>query len=216
MSTYYTTMDKVSACDLFDGRLEKMNIDERIVPNDTTESVRCLTDGENCLWVYIDADGFVTDFVRYAGNNPWPILDSVAAEFNTEIVSEYEARYWGFDTQEDWDAWLSEIAREQDDAFHIELLKHLRGEANDIRPGTIGMCMATIAEQLVAEDPEMLLPMNKVKFHKAIKSTYEARHVIRLTDNDNLQAALPRRKMWSPGPLPRDFVIARSQFGEQP
>jgi hypothetical protein len=104
MSSYYRTMDKISASDLFDGRLKTRDIDERIVPNDTTDKARCLTDGENnCMWVHIGAGCFVTDFIRYAGNDPWLILDSVAAEFDTEMVSEYEAQYWGFD----WTAPLS-------------------------------------------------------------------------------------------------------------
>ena len=32
--------------------------------------------------------------------------------------------------------------------FHDELLKYLRGEPNDIRPGTIGMIRAEIARML--------------------------------------------------------------------
>jgi hypothetical protein len=75
--------------------------------------------------------------------------------------------------------------------------------------------MATIAEQLVAEDLEMLLPVNKDKFQKAIKSIYEAGHTIPLTRDESPQTAPVRHQLWSPGPLRCDFVIAKSRFRRQ-
>jgi hypothetical protein len=63
-----------------------------------------LTDGRNYLWVYIDDDGFVS-FTRYAPNgNPGKILSAVDEAFETYIASEYEPQYWGFDTEEEWEA----------------------------------------------------------------------------------------------------------------
>ena len=38
-----------------------------------------------------------------AGNNPVFILSAVCQAFDTHIFSEYEPKFWGFDTQEEWD-----------------------------------------------------------------------------------------------------------------
>jgi hypothetical protein len=104
-------------------------------------------------------------------------------------VSEYEPQFWGFDTQEEWDAYLDKTAKEHEEQFHIELLKHLRGEANNIQPGTNGMLMAQIAERLVAEDPDLLLPINKDKLRDAIASIYDRDHVIQVELSDQQIAA---------------------------
>ena len=52
----FALLKKVRACDLFDGRLEAFGVREKIVPDETTEQERCLTDGRNHLWVYINDD----------------------------------------------------------------------------------------------------------------------------------------------------------------
>ena len=37
-----------------------------------------------------------------------PILGAIAEAFSTDIFSEYEPQYWGYDTQEEWEAaWVS-------------------------------------------------------------------------------------------------------------
>jgi hypothetical protein len=61
-----------------------------------------------------------------------------------------------FDTQEEWDAHWERMAREDEENFYIEVLKYLRGEPNDIRPGTAGMIKAEIAKKLVENDPARL------------------------------------------------------------
>jgi hypothetical protein len=69
---------------------------------------------------------------------------------------------WGFDTQEEWYAWQEKLAKEDDEKFHAELSRYLRGEPNDIRPGSVGMGWAEEAKKLVESDPTLLLPENKV------------------------------------------------------
>ena len=44
---------------------------------------------------------------------------------------------------------MEEMAQKDDEEFHTELLKSLRGKPNDIKPGTIGMRKAEIARTLV-------------------------------------------------------------------
>src|SRR5262245_2563674 len=105
MSTYYRLPKKVPACDLFDGRLEEFGIREHVKPEATTETSRLLTDGRNYLWVYIDDDGFVDCLKRPTFDwAPRKILKALANVFDTDIVSEHEPQFWGFASQEEWDA----------------------------------------------------------------------------------------------------------------
>jgi hypothetical protein len=182
MSTDFRLLKKVPACDLFDGRLEEFGVREHVKADATTEKSRLLTDGRNYLWIYIDDDGFVGCLTRYASNGtPGKILNAVADIFDTDIVSEYEPQFWGFDTQEEWDACMERMSGESEEKFHIELLKYVRGEPNDIKPGTVGMCQAAIAKTLVDKDPSLLLPINKDKLRNEIQSIYDREHAVVVT-----------------------------------
>ena len=178
MSTDYRLLTDVVACDVFDGRLEVFGIHEHF-NNETTEQSRLLTDGRNYLWLYIDDAGFVSCVTRYMPNGaPSKILSAIAEAFDTEIVSEHEPQFWGFETQEEWDSSELAIAKEQKEKFYREILKYLQGELNDITPGTIGMIKAEIAKKLVDGDPMLLLAANKDKFQAAIESTYDCDHAV--------------------------------------
>ena len=188
MSTDYRMFRKVPACDLFDGRLEEFGVREHVKPEATTEKSRLLTDGRNYLWVYIDDEGFVhclnprASRIRYFPNGaPGKILNALANVFDTDIVSEYEPQFWGFDTQEEWDACMEKMSQKAEEEFHIELLKYLRGEPNDIRPGTIEMIEAEIAKTLVEKNPSLLLSVNKDKLRNEIQSIYKREHAVTVT-----------------------------------
>ena len=73
------------------------------------------------------------------------------------------------------------MAREADDKFYIELLKYLRGEPHDIKPGTIGMIRAKIAAKLVEKDQTLLLPENKDKLLTEMQSNYDRDHTVTIT-----------------------------------
>jgi hypothetical protein len=171
MSTDHRPLKEIAACDLFDGRLEKFNVRED-VRRGTTERERCLTDGRNYLWVFIGDDGFVSGFTRWMPNgNPGKILSAVDEAFETYIASEYEPQYWGFDTEEEWEAAVNKRAEEHEREFYIELLKYCRGEPNNIEPGTAGMAMAEITKKLGEKNPSLLLPENKDKLRNEIDSS---------------------------------------------
>jgi hypothetical protein len=182
MSTHYRLLRNIPACDIFDGRLEEFGVREHVAPEATTETSRLLTDGRNYLWVYINDNGFVGELTRYAPNGaPGKILNALANIFDTEIVSEYEPQFWGFETQEEWDAWMKEISQKHEEEFHLELLKYVRGEPNDIRPGTIGMYKAEIAKELIEKDASLLLPVNKDKLSSEIDAIYDSKHAVIVT-----------------------------------
>jgi hypothetical protein len=178
MSTDYRLLESVLASDLFDGRLEKFGVQEHFNDKTTAQS-RMLTDSRNFLWLYVDDAGFVSCLTRYMPNGaPGKILSAIADAFDTEIVSQYEPQFWGFDTHEEWDAWQLEIAKEHEERFHNDIVKFSQGEPNDIRPGTIGMIQAQVAKKLVEGDPTLLLPANKERFRAAIQSTYDREHTV--------------------------------------
>ena len=137
MSTDFILSRKVRANDLFGGRLATFGIPEH-VSSDTSERNRCLTDARNYLWVYLIEDGFVGCLSRYGANAPGKILAAISEAFETDVFSEYEPQYWGFDTQEEWDAAEQKLADQHRDRFYADLCAYIRGEPNDIRPGTIG------------------------------------------------------------------------------
>src|SRR5271167_2402247 len=95
MSTDYRLLQRVRARDLFDGRLEEFGVREHVKPAKTIKKERCLTDGCNHLWVYMDDDDLVSRLSRYAPNgDPTEILDAIAVALDTDIVSEYQPQYW--------------------------------------------------------------------------------------------------------------------------
>jgi hypothetical protein len=172
MSTYYAFSKNIAAQDMFDGRLEAFGVHE-CHNEHTTEDSRLLTDGRNYLRLSI-RDGLVAPF---RGWGPGKILGAIIEAFDVMIVSEHEPQFYGFNTEEEWDAW--EAARDamrkaDDEKFHTELLKFLKGEPHDITPG-IRMERTEIAKKLVEEDPALLLPTNKSKLHVAI-AIYEREH----------------------------------------
>jgi hypothetical protein len=172
MSTDYRSLADIAATDLFDGRLEDFGVRE-CFSDETTEQRRGLTDGHNYLWVNI-TDGLVSDFTRYAPNGaPGKILKAIAESFDVEVVSEHEPQFWGFDTQEDWDAYQEGIHQQYEEEFHQELLKFLNGAPHNIKAGTIGMCKAEIAKNLVEEEPVLRLRANKNKLLDAIQARYD-------------------------------------------
>ena len=186
MSTSYRPLTEISAQDLFDGRLEELGIREHAAVG-SNERSRCLTDGRKYLWVYIDERGNISDLVRYAPNGaPGKIMNAIGQVFETYIASEYEAKYWGFDTEEEWEAFQEKLSKEARDEFYVDLMKFLRNEPHDIRPGTDGMIMADIANTLVEKDTSLLNPENREKLLAKIDEVFLGEHAIqvKLTPED--------------------------------
>jgi hypothetical protein len=77
---------------------------------------------------------------------------------------------------------MEEMSRKDKEERYIELLKYLRGEPNDIRPGTIEILHAEIAKTLVEKNPSLLLPINKDKLCNEVRSIYDR-------DEDDLPSA---------------------------
>src|SRR5437762_2881194 len=117
MSDDFTPGRRIFARDLFDGRLAKFGVHEWVTPQEDltpndgqdndlrvwftsqSDQKRTLTDVQgNYLWVSIDDDGSVAIFTRYGRYDADAILAAVAEAFETEIFSEDEPQFWGFET----------------------------------------------------------------------------------------------------------------------
>ena len=191
MSTYYGLRKSIKAHELFDGRLEAFGVREEVRPEGAADryppslkvkEVRYLTDGSYSMEVVVYESGFADIIVR----NLWcapekEIFHAIAEAFDTEIVIEGQPEFYGFDTQEEWDAWNEQESRQAEESFHDELLKYLRGEPSDIRPRTIGMIKAEIAKKLADKEPALLLLTNKDKFRKEIDTIYDREHTVKVT-----------------------------------
>ena len=169
MSTDFRLSDKVSVRDLFGGRLQKFGVREHVNP-ETSEKHRILTDGNNYVHVYMADDGFVQSLTRYAGNEARKVLEAIIETFDTQIFSEHEPQYWGFETQQEWDAaweeWADQQRNERNEfrnEFYVDVCAYVRGEPNKICPGTDGETQAKIAKALVEKAPSLLQPENKDK-----------------------------------------------------
>jgi len=92
-------------------------------------------------------------------------LQAIAEVFDTDIFSEHEPQYWGFDTEEEWHLHEERLAQEAETKFHADILKYVRGEPNDL-------CMeeANIVKRLVADDPGLVAPGRKKELMEAIKA----------------------------------------------
>ncbi len=110
MSLNFSTEQQIRFCDIFDGRLTKFGVHEDR-GRSVSDGVGCLTDGRNYVWAYSDDNGFLSVLTVYAGNASAGILVALSEAFGTKIYSENEPQYWGFDTQEEWDAALDAAKR---------------------------------------------------------------------------------------------------------
>ena len=170
MSTKYRLLSPIYIDDLLGGRMENLWVHEQTSPEHGPFE-KCLTDGRNFLWVHFDAEGQVTSFTRYYPNGaPQGLLRAIAEAFDVEIASEHDPRFWGFETQAEWDSSWAALAEQQEREFYDEVVKFIRGEPNNIGPGTVGMIEAEIAKRLVAESPDLLAAENRPALIKAVKT----------------------------------------------
>ena len=156
MSTDYKFEKEITMEELFDGRLESFGVIEKIIEGGTSPSCRLLVEGSNGMRVH--GDEVVNVVTRCGSTNSVNILNAITDTFDTRVMSEHDPQFWGFETEEEWQQAEIEAGRESRAEFYIEIMKFVRGESNDIQPGTVGFDHATIAKKLIAENPDLALP----------------------------------------------------------
>jgi hypothetical protein len=187
MSTWYKPIPDIQLAQLFDGRLEKYSIKEEIVVN-PSDGRRYLVGCDGFLEVHRSDDGTCT-FTR-RGCVPWSIFDALAKEFEIELVSEYDHRYWRFATEKDWNDWNEELAKEDETEFYNNLIKYVRDEPNGLRPDSIGMIKAGIAKSFVKGDPSLMAPEKRNALLEAVTAIYDRDHTITITLTEQDRAAI--------------------------
>jgi hypothetical protein len=187
MSIDYTTMKTIKFADLVDGRLAKRGItisgqrfaadmtflgDGSVVNGPLVKSepshheeAATLTDGENYLDLYAGDDRNLRLMTvrSLSVNNPGRILGVIAEVFDTEIVSEYDYRFWGYDTGEEYEAAMAALNKQFEDEYYVRMIDCPKGGPNPYadNPGCIGDLQIQLAKKLVAENPELLAPVNR-------------------------------------------------------
>lgn len=167
MSTDYILSKKLKAQDLFDGRLHAFGIRE----DHQTSNRRCLTDGRNFLWAYMNWEGSVSRLSADGPDGPGKIFGAIRDAFDTHIFSDHEPQYWGFDTQEEWDAAKKRASDQARDELYAYVCAYVRGER--IKPGG-DKIKAKIAQGFVETDAALLHPENKDKLLAGIEAIYAA------------------------------------------
>ena len=59
---------------------------------------------------------------------PGRTLDAIAEAFDTEIWSEYDHQYWGFESGEEKDAWHQKEHEKSQEEFYDKLVRHISGD----------------------------------------------------------------------------------------
>jgi hypothetical protein len=101
MSTDYKVEKNISMDHLFGDCLEVYGIKEAILEGKSSPECRYLTDGENGLVVLGDEN---VGIIKRCGTNiPNRILLAISDAFNTQIYSEFEPQFWGYESELEWD-----------------------------------------------------------------------------------------------------------------
>jgi hypothetical protein len=175
MSIDFRPLTPIRMADLFDGRLERVGVRQHHPERTLAPNEKCLTDGlKNYLFVYSNEKGRVSSFTSWMPNgDPKYILQAICGEFDVDIVSEHEPQYWGFKTQEEWDAAWAKMAERDEQDFFNEVVKFVRDEGHNIRSGTVGMDVAEIARKLITDNPDLLDESKRTDLMKVVNAIYD-------------------------------------------
>ena len=175
--TNFKPLTPVRFANLFDGRLGRFGVTEH-VSDGTTDTARCLTDGNNWLWAYDDGDS--SCFTRWAPNGaPGRILAAIEEAFDTEIVSEYNYRYWGFETLEEFRDAENKECEEGDADLYESIMKYVRGTRGHIHED-----WGETAKALILKNPDLVLPEHRAKLLEAVRNGTRSKLTYTLDERD--------------------------------
>ncbi len=105
MTVDFKPKDKIIIEELFDGRLEQFGIREKIVKGYTSTNFRYLTDWSK-TYIRVYGDELVDSFTWHIPNppkgRPRMVLAVIEKVFDTNIYSNIEPQFWGFETVDEW------------------------------------------------------------------------------------------------------------------
>jgi hypothetical protein len=171
---------------LFDGRMEKHGIREKMMADSSAEK-RYLEGRDGILQVYRNDHG-ASIFVRGSFTPiPWAVFDALIEEFKVELVGEDDHRFWGFATEEECSAYFENQRKEREDEFYSGLISYLRNEPTSFAaggPGWSDYIQGTIAKELTVSDPGLMAPERRSELLAKIDAIYRNRHCALVRDSD--------------------------------
>ena len=166
----YAPIDEV-----FDGRLAKYGINEIVKDGRSSETERCLTDGFDSVWVYGHVSPSPGCSIDYRFDDAPGIYVRLQQLFQTEVLSDNEPQYWGFDSHEDWDNHLAKQAERERNRLYDDLVNFLTLRAHPFQKDTVGMGKALVAHELVVNDPTYLDVRRKSEFLNHVDERIESK-----------------------------------------
>jgi hypothetical protein len=192
MSTDTLPIPAILFAQLFDGRMEKHDIRERMMADSTAEK-RYLEGRDGILQVYRNDYG-ASIFVRGSFTSiPWAVFDAIIEEFKVELVGEDDHRFWGFATEEECNAYFENQRKEREDEFYKGLISYLRNEPTSFAaggPGWSDYSQGTIAKELTASDPGLMTPERRSVLLAKIDAIYRRDHTVTVTLSEENKASV--------------------------
>ena len=152
MSTDYHPLSPIRMADLFSGRLKKYGVHDKSI-----EDSKRLADSYTILRVFSEDNDKVALFTSYEEENeihPYRIIAAIADEFDTDIVSELDPRYWGYESFRQWNAEFCAAAAKKMEEFHKNVLNYIEGNPCNLEC-IGGRKRAKIATKLIKRYPEL-------------------------------------------------------------
>jgi hypothetical protein len=172
MQTNYRPHPAIPFAQLFDGRLDKYGVREKIGEY-STETARQLKGCDCVLQVFREEDGSCTFTCSNFRPLPSAVLEALIEEFAIEVVSEHDYRYWGFSSEEKWNAVNEKLAKESEDKLYNNILHFVRGEPDDLEEGSFEFQQAEIAKALIQNDPSLMAPEKRGVLLEAVMAIFD-------------------------------------------
>src|SRR4051812_42654772 len=93
------------------------------------------------------------------------------------------------DYQEAFDNWTEADWRASREELYADVLRYVRGEDHNFRPGTVGMEWADEMKMHVCERPELLLPENKNEFRATFEQISDHRRNVVIYTEQGIEFA---------------------------
>jgi hypothetical protein len=156
----------------FDGRLDKYGVREDIRSN-TSASVRYLQGKDGFLCVRSEENGANSVFeMPHFLPVPRSVFNALSSEFDTSFQSGYGFRYWGFETEEAWEA-AQVLSQYNKIEFYNSLIRFARGEPHDFAPGSKMFHKIEVAKAAIVRDPSLAELRNCDALLQSVGELYE-------------------------------------------
>jgi hypothetical protein len=142
--------------EIFDGRLEHYGVHETFV-EDAKPDFRCLTDGNNVLWIEEDEEiDFMFGFGLLSAMEK--ILTAIEEAFDAEIFSEHQTQYWGNETGPECRCDRKKAVERVQSKLNILIMGYVRRKSRYLEPCSSFESVVNIANDLIIENPDLASP----------------------------------------------------------